>query len=130
MEAIVLFRELEDRAYEVQTSLGRGVPVLVQRDDGVRVPLADMLDFDIMHVVAGHFEGPPEPFEYHKAVLYQYKNREITVGKTAKRLRIDRSDLIERFTRLDVPVRIGPDTTEEIRSEIRRSRRKLGDTDV
>lgn len=130
MEAVISLHEIPAREREVQASLAQGKRVLVQRDDGVRLPVADLLDYDIMVAVASHFDGPPEPFRCHKAVLYQYLNREITVGKTAKRLNIDRTELIERFTRLDVPVRIGPDTLEEIRAEMRAARRKLGDRDA
>ncbi|MBL8153357.1 MAG: UPF0175 family protein [Anaerolineae bacterium] len=51
------------------------------------------------------------------AALRLYLDEQISLAKAAERLGLSRFDLMERFERLGIPLRSGPATLEEARSE-------------
>ena len=52
-------------------------------------------------------------------VITAYLDGHINLGRAAVLLGLSSYELDERFRRLEVPRRIGPDTTEEARAEVR-----------
>jgi len=57
-----------------------------------------------------------------QGLLRRYLDEEISLSKMANVLGVSRFELMERFERLGVPVRIGPATVEEAREEVRVAR--------
>lgn len=60
--------------------------------------------------------------EQEDSVLRRYLHEEISLAKLAEMLGVSRFELMERFERLGVPIRIGPATIEEAREEVRVAR--------
>lgn len=63
----------------------------------------------------------PEQATYDRA-LRDYLDEAISLGKAAERLGLSRFNLMARFERLSVPLRIGPASLDEARDEIRTAR--------
>jgi predicted HTH domain antitoxin len=51
-------------------------------------------------------------------VIRDYLNQPISLSRAAEQLGLSRFELMERFERLNIPLRLGPETKEEAQREV------------
>jgi predicted HTH domain antitoxin len=54
--------------------------------------------------------------------MWAYLDQHISLSKAAEQLGLSRFELMERFDRLGVPLRIGPASMDEARDEVKTAR--------
>jgi prevent-host-death family protein len=133
-------RQVVDRAR-------RGGTIIVESYGEEQVVVIDAIDYRILRAVAAYQSLPPHPAPINdpglepsgltqaqieravqdasgspqarwNAVLAAYLDGHINQGRAATLLGLSTYELDERFRRLDVPRRIGPETIEEAQAEV------------
>lgn len=121
--------DLARRTREIVEQVRRGETVIVESYGEEQIVLLDALDYRILRAVARHAArsdaGSGDPGEM-EIVVRQYLNEEINLGRAAELLAISRWELQERFHRLGVPLRMGPQTVEELREDVKIALEGLG----
>ena len=84
--------------------------------------LLDPLEYRLLQGLAALGSGREASEGEIQSLLRRYLDEEISPSKMATVLGVSRFELMERFERLGVPVRIGPATIEEAREEVRVAR--------
>lgn len=84
--------------------------------------LLDPLEYRLLQGLAALGSGREASEGEIQSLLRRYLDEEISLSKMATVLGVSRFELMERFERLGVPVRIGPATIEEAREEVRVAR--------
>ena len=119
--------ELARKTREVMTSVQEGRPTLVRSYGQDQVVLMDALDYSILCGMAtwvlSRFEDcPGEDQPASSRAVCEYLDEEISLGRAAEILGISRFELMERFERLQIPLRIGPTDLADARNEVRVAR--------
>lgn len=103
-----------------------GEMAVVESSGEEQVVLLDAADFRLLQALAACATEPPESNEDISRdirVLRRYLDSEINLGKAAQELGLSRLELQDRFHRLGVPLRIGPESLEDVRREIAATRK-------
>lgn len=114
--------ELARNTREIVERVRQGEQVTVQGYGEDQIVLLDALDYRILRSIAnyalrkGHMEIPDDDFSL---AIDTYLEEKISLGKAAELLGLSRYELMDRFERLGVPLRIGPATLDEARDEVR-----------
>jgi hypothetical protein len=122
----------------------RGQTIIVESYGEEQVAIVDAIDYRLLRAVASYQPEPNAPFQNEDAdprglsaeeveaavangggdiqvawdhVISAYLNVEISLGRAAELLGLDRFDLTERLNRLGLPLRLGPATIAEARAE-------------
>lgn len=118
--------DLARKTREVVRAVREGHPTLVRSYGEDQVVMLDALDFGLLCGVAtwaiAHLEGRPEDQPKVSRVVLDYLDEEISLGKAAETLGISRFELMERFQRLQIPLRLGPSTLAAAESEVEAAR--------
>lgn len=149
---IISETDLTHRARQVVDQARQGRTLIVESHGEEQVAILDVLDYRLLRAVAAYHTAPPHrtPIsdetlsprglaeeEVEKAtadaggdvqaawnqVIAAYLDGEISLGRAAQLLGLSRFELSERFTRLDIPLHLGPASLEEARSELEALRR-------
>lgn len=112
--------ELARNTREVVDQVRHGQTVIVQSYGQDQIVLVDALDYRLLkavaaYAIAGNVAAGDEELS---EVVQAYLNEEISLGKAAESLGLSRYELMERFERLGVPLRLGPSTKAEAKEEI------------
>lgn len=111
--------DLARNTRQIVDQVRHGQPVVVQSYGEDQIVLLDALDYRLMQSVVAYALKP----DFHEAendlsaTLRLYLGEQISLAKAAERLGLSRFDLMERFERLGIPLRSGPETLEEARRE-------------
>jgi len=100
----------------------RGQPALIESYGKEQPVLLDPLEYRLLQGLAALASGRQEGEGELQRLLRRYLDEEISLSKMANVLGVSRFELMERFERLGVPIRIGPATIEEAREEVRVAR--------
>lgn len=116
--------ELARNTREVVDQVRHGQTVIVQSYGQDQIVLVDALDYRLLkavaaYAIAGNVAAGDEELS---EVVQAYLNEEISLGKAAESLGLSRYELMERFERLGVPLRLGPSTKAEAKEEISAAR--------
>jgi predicted HTH domain antitoxin len=130
MAIIVSKTELARNTREILENVRKGQMVIVQSYGEEQVVLLDTLDYRILKTVAHYAvhhnrseqEASTDDDELNAAISDYLKER-ISLAKAAEILGLSRFDLMARFERLGIPLRIGPDSLDETHDEIASARR-------
>lgn len=119
----------------------RNGPVVVESYGEEQAALLDIIDYRLLKAVGTWEPDPSAPFsdpeampagssadEVEKAaegdpqkryntVIGAYLDNQISLGRAAVLLELNRFELQDRLNRLDLPLRLGPQTIEEARME-------------
>ena len=143
--------DLARRARQVVDRARRGEVVIVESFGEEQVAVLDAPDYRILQAVVAYYSLPPHPSpvpspapemaglseeELAQAVrqaggfpqarwdrvLAAYLDGHISLARAATLLEISPLELAERFRRLEVPRRQGPETQEEARSDVETAR--------
>ena len=127
--------DLTRKVREVFKRVQTGQPVVVERRGQPEAVILDITDYRILRAVMAYHAHPPQidPLaglsdeeveglediqERYNLVIAHYLAGSISLGRAAELLGISWFDLRERFRRLDVPLRLGPETVEEAKEEV------------
>jgi prevent-host-death family protein len=140
--------DLARRTRQVVDRVRRGDTIIVESYGEEQVVVMNAVDYRILRAVASQRMLPPRPTPVNdptvvptglseaeveqsehesrgsqqirwNKVIAAYLEGHINLGRAAALLGLSTYELEERFRRLDVPRRIGPDTEEEAREEVR-----------
>ena len=118
----------------------RGQPAVVKTEGGADVALVDLIDFRLLRAVAraqtdplnvgavdtgipaSVMERAADTQERFDLVLAYYMAEAISLGRAAEVLGLVWVDLRDRFVRLGVPLRLGPQTDAELKEELEAAR--------
>lgn len=110
---------------EIVGRLRRGQPVLVQSYGEDQIVFLDALDYRILTALVNYAVGKvsvetAEMSEYlFGSIMHAYLNLQISLAKAVEQMGLSRFELMERFERLRIPLRIGPDSVNEARDEVK-----------
>jgi prevent-host-death family protein len=139
--------DLARRTRQIVDRARRGDTIIVESYGEEQVVVMDAVDYRILRAVASHRLLPPHPtpvndpniepaglseVEVEQAeretngspqarwnkVIAAYLDGHINIGRAAVLLGLSTYELDERFRRLEMPRRIGPETEEEARAEV------------
>jgi len=122
--------ELARNTREIVEQVRRGQPVVVHSYGEDQVVLLDMFDYRILRASVSYAVGSstPEPHtvdeSFHRAIQL-YLDGEISLAKAAELLGLSRFELMARFERLGIPLRLGPNTVGETRDEVEAGRQGM-----
>ncbi len=119
--------KLARKTREVMTSVQEGQPTLVRSYGQDQVVLLDALDYRLLCGVTiwvlSRFEDETgDEQSVSSQVICDYLDEKISLGRAAEILEISRFELMERFERLRIPLRIGSSDLAEAREEVRVAR--------
>lgn len=118
--------DLSRNTQEVVDRVQRGEVAIVESSGREQAVLLDATDFRLLRALAqcaiDEKERRGEPEDPDVRALRRFLAEEISQGKTAELLGLDRFELQERFLRLGVPLHLGPATLDEAWAEIRAAR--------
>ncbi len=110
-------RDIVDQARKGQT-------IVVQSYGEEQVVLLDVLDYRILRALVNYAlrqeseaEVSPTNTQLNK-VIADYLEKRVSLAKAAELLGLSRFELMERFERLGLPLRLGSLTLEEAREEV------------
>ncbi len=120
--------DLARKTREIMEQVRQGQAVVVESYGQEQMVLLDALDYKLLRALGyyaatqtGVAEAVAED-EVSQAVT-AYLEQRISLSKTAEQLTLSRFDLMARFERLGIPLRVGPATIDEAREEIEVARR-------
>ena len=120
--------DLARNTREVVDQVRRGQPVLVQSYGEDQVVLLDALDYRILKALVNYAvstvstEAVAANEDPLSGIMHAYLDSHISLAKAAEQVGLSRFELMERFERLDVPLRIGPSSKDEARDEVKTAR--------
>jgi prevent-host-death family protein len=120
--------DLARNTREIVDRVQKGQPVVVQSYGEDQVVLLDALDYRILRAVVNYAVSSEVAVavettdEALNDVIRAYLDKQISLAKAAEQLSLSRFDLMERFERLGVPLRVGPASMEEARDEVKAAR--------
>ncbi len=144
MEAVrrVPKTELARNTKQVINSVLRGQTALIEDHGEPEAAIIDITDYYILRSAMRYYVHPREIDaesaaglsdaevdaagglqERYNMVIGHYLAGAISLGRMAELLGLPMADLQMRFVRLDVPLRLGPQTMEEARMEVENARR-------
>ena len=102
----------------------RGELAIVESGGEEQVVLLDAVDFRLLRALAAYAtRSAEEPQESEFSAIRHYLDDQISLGMAAELLHLSRFDLIDRFQRLGIPLRMGPASLEEARAEVEAARK-------
>jgi hypothetical protein len=116
--------DLARRTREVMEQVRSGHTVIVHSYGGDQIVLMDMLDYHLLRAYAAYTsasqpEGLPDEIWQ---TLQAYLRGDISVSRAAEMFGVSRFDLMDRFKRSGIPLRLGPDSIEEAHEEVATAR--------
>ena len=133
MSITVSRTDLARNTREIVEQVRKGETVVVQSYGEEQIILLDTFDYKLLRALAHCAVTPvsaddPVTLDDLDGVIRAYLNRRISLGKAAEALGMSRFELLNRFERLGIPLRIGPETLEDAREEVRTARegKRLG----
>lgn len=139
--------DLARRTRQIMEQARRGRPVIVESYGEEQVALLDAADYRCLRAIAAYFALPPHPAPVNdptlaprgldeaevqaavaaaegdpqaawNRILAAYLDGDISLGRAAHLLGVDRFELTERFSRLGLPLHLGSATPAEARREL------------
>ncbi len=144
MEAVrrVPKTELARNTKQVINSVLRGQTAFIEDHGEPEAAIIDITDYYILRSAMRYYVHPPEIGadseaglsdaeveaagglqDRYNIVIGHYLAGAISLARMAELLGLPMADLQMRFVRLDVPLRLGPQTVEEARLEVENARR-------
>jgi hypothetical protein len=113
--------DLSERTGEILDRVQEGELAIVESGGQERIVLLDALDFRLLRALALCATGPDDLPEAR--VLQDYLDESINLGKAAELLHLSRFELEDSFQRLEIPLRRGARSIEDVQADIAAARR-------
>ena len=120
--------ELARNTREVVERVRGGQTVVIQSYGEDQVVLLDALDYRILRALVSYAVNSASAEQAQTIedaldrIMQAYLDKHISLAKAAEQLGLSRYDLMERFDRLGVPLRMGPASLDEARDEVMTAR--------
>jgi len=144
---IISKTDLARRTRQVVDQARRGRPVIIESYGEEQVAVLDAADYRCLRAIAAFYALPPHPAPINdptltprgldqpevqatvaraegdiqaawNRVISGYLDGDISLGRAAQLLGVNRFDLTERLSRLDLPMHLGVTTLAEARQEL------------
>ena len=134
--------DLARSTHQVIREAQRGYTIMVENHDQPEVVIVDIIDFQLQRA-AMHYFGFPKEFEQDieiseailkslptdqdqfNLVIGHYLAVQISIGRSAELLGMSPPELQVRLMRSGVPLRMGPESQEELDNEMKVIKRSL-----
>jgi hypothetical protein len=110
--------DLAQRTDEIMDRVRRGELTVLEGSGHEQIVLLDALDFRLLRALAAQATGEREEASVDEAALRNYLEEQISLGKLAELLEVDRFVLMDSFRRIGIPLQIGPASLEEAREDV------------
>ena len=112
--------DLARNTREIVDQVRKGQTVLVQSYGEDQIVLLDLLDYKILKALVSYALREAHDLQTDKvsAAMRLYLNEEISLAKAAEMLDLSRSELMDHFERLGIPLRLEPETLEDAQEEL------------
>lgn len=117
--------DLAQRTDEIMDRVRRGELTVLESTGHEQIVLLDALDFRLLRALAASVTDR-EGASVEEKALRGYLAEEISLGKLADILQVNRFVLMDSFRRLGLPLHLGPASLEEAREEVAAMRDLLG----
>jgi prevent-host-death family protein len=114
--------DLTRRTREILELVRRGQPAVIESYGKEQAVLLDAMDYRLLQGLAGLAAGRRESDT--ERLLGRYLEEEISLAKLAEILGASRFELMGRFERLGLPLRLGPADLDEAREEVETARKQ------
>jgi prevent-host-death family protein len=117
--------DLARNTREIVDQVRHGQTIIVESYGEEQIVLLDALDYRLLRaVIASALKSESsENSNEITATMSLYLDEKISLAKAAEQLGLSRFDLMDRFERLGVPLRLGPATLVEAQDEIASAQR-------
>jgi prevent-host-death family protein len=119
--AVVISRTaLARNTREIVDQVRHGQPMIVQSYGEDQIVLLDALDYRLLQSVATYAVNPQadDSDDDMTTTMRRYLADQVSLAKAAELLAMSRYELMDRFERLGIPIRLGHATIEEAREEV------------
>ena len=123
--------DLARKTHEILRNIQRGQMAIIESHGQAEAALMDIIDYRILRAVASYSASPHvdkhvaanfvDEQDRYNQVLFAYLSEAISLGRAAELLDLSAIDLRFRFIHLDLPLRTGPVTVDEIEEDIRQA---------
>lgn len=120
MQNVITRTDLTRKTREVVDAVQRGEITVVESYGKEQIVLLDAMDYHILRAAASYAanQSPAEPDEAITSAIHDYLSESISLSRAAERLDMSRFELLDRFERLSIPLRLGPRTKQEAQDEV------------
>ena len=134
--------DLARSTHQVIREAQRGYTVLVENHGQTEVAIVDIVDFQLQRAAIHYFSSPqryekeieineatletlPTDQERFNLVIGHYLAIHISIGRSAELLGMSPPELQVRLGRSGIPLRMGPESQEELENEVKTIQRSL-----
>lgn len=125
MQVTISRTDLARNTREIVDQVRQGYTVVVQSYGEDQIVLLDLLDYKILKALVDYALRETVDLQAGdvNAVMHLYLDEQISLAKASEMLELSRFELMERFERLEIPLRLGPGTPEDAQDEIASAQR-------
>ena len=115
MQVTISRTDLARNTREIVDQVRKGYTVFVQSYGEDQIVLLDLLDYKILKALVDYAlrEATDLRAGDVNEVMHRYLDEQISLAKASEILGLSRYELMERFERLEIPLRLGPETLED-----------------
>jgi len=120
MQVTISRTDLARNTREIVDQVRKGYTVFVQSYGEDQIVLLDLLDYKILKALVDYALREATDLRAGDVteVMHRYLDEQISLAKASEILGLSRYELMERFERLEIPLRLGPETLEDAQEEI------------
>lgn len=120
MTLVISKTDLARNTREIVDQVRHGQTIIVQSYGENQIVLVDALDYQLLKAVVAHAlkQSAVQSNNDISEIIHLYLNEQISLSKVAEKLGLSRFELMYRFERLGVPLRLGSASLAEAQSEI------------
>jgi predicted HTH domain antitoxin len=120
MQVTISRTDLARNTREIVDQVRKGYTVFVQSYGEDQIVLLDLLDYKILKALVDYAlrEATDLRAGDVNEVMHRYLDEQISLAKASEILGLSRYELMERFERLEILLRLGPETLEDAQEEI------------
>jgi prevent-host-death family protein len=120
--------DLARKTREIVEQVRQGQPIMVESYGQEQIVLLDALDYKLLRALGQYAAAQADLADVVSddnvsQAVTTYLEQRISLSKTAELLNLSRFDLMARFERLGIPLRLGSATVDEAQQEIEAARR-------
>ena len=120
MQVTISRTELARNTREIVEQVRKGDTVFVQSYGEDQIVLLDFRDYMILKALVDYALRETTDLQASDVseVMHRYLDEQISLAKASELLGLSRYELMERFDRLNIPLRLGPETLEDAQEEV------------
>lgn len=123
--------DLARNTREIVDQVRKGQTIFVQSYGEDQIVLLDLVDYKILKALVDYALQETHDLQADNVnkAMRLYLNEEISLAKAAEMLNLSRYELMDHFERLGIPLRLGPETLEDVQEEMASAQRTTTDAE-